>query len=477
MRFYLLKDEKGIAMVVVLGIMLILTVLAFATMAVSENDLVSSSHDKESMEALHIAEAGVQKSLWQLEKYGNAMSPKTFSINVGNGTANVNAIQSGSDQWYWTIESTGTCGTAHRKLKVTVFNFSIWNMNMALGSNKSLATGGNGILGTTSIDGPFYVRGNVELSGNSSITTGPLFIKQGSLVFLNNSATLGTQSVPVSAYIEPVGSNGDIVDKNGGLILSNPNQNQVFLSSLSNQVPDIQLPPIDSMASYRQQAALESTETPAPSTYHDTQVSVDPAVSGGYKVLDDDGAIATGNKSLRHTYHFDSSVSDFGTTTCGLAWIGHKLYVNGTVYVDGNLVIGDGLNDEVLYTGNGTLIVNGEIKINGKLRADTATHNMDGTHALGLVSNDEIEIDIHGSNIADKNNPDVTGAFYATKEIEIEQNNTTFVGSMIAGTLDFASGTNNSHLFTDDSLPTFLPPSLPGSTSFLAMTTSWREVN
>jgi hypothetical protein len=48
---------------------------------------------------------------------------------------------------------------------------------------------------------------------------------------------------------------------------------------------------------------------------------------------------------------------------------------------------------------------------------------------------------------------------------------------MIAGILDFAGNVNNSHIFTDDSLPDFLPPSLPGSTKFLTMTTSWREVN
>lgn len=479
MRVFLFKDEKGIAMVVVLGIMLILTTLAFAAVAISENDLASSSHDRDSTEALHIAEAGVQKALWQLEQFGNSMNPKTFTIAVNSGTAEVNAVQDMGQNWYWTIESTGTYGNARRKIKVTVFNFSMWNMNIATGSNKSLASGGNGILGTASVDGPFYVRGNIELSGNSSITGGPLFIKTGSLVLLNNSATLGLPGSPVSAFIEPVGNNGDIVDKDGLRILDNPNQSQVFLRQLSNQCPDIEVPPMDSLASYRNIAKSESSVPPLPSTYYqDASVSVDPNVSGGYKVLDDDGSVAMEDVGLRHTYHLDSSVSNFGSSTCGLGWDTSggtkKLHVMGTVYIDGNLVIGDNKNDTVVYDGRGTLVVNGNITIKGKLIPASAGV-MDSAHVLGLVTNEEITVDVQHSGGTGRDNPDIAGALFATKKVSLIQNNTTFVGSMIAGTLNFAYGTNNCHLYTDDSLPSFLPPSLPGSTKFMAMTASWRE--
>lgn len=457
----LFKEENGMAMVVVIGIMLIVTTLAFGAMAVSESDLLLSERDKESMEALHVAEAGIQKALWQLEEQGNAMSPKTFTIPVGQGTAQVNAIQDGSNSWYWTIESTGTAGESHRKIKVTVFNFSIWNMNAGLGSNKSLASGGNGIHGTTSVDGPFYVRGNIELSGTSSIRSGPLFIKTGSLVFNSASATLGEADKYVDAFIEPAEGYDDIVGVKN-------EDNQLFISRLSNQVPDIKLPPMEELSVYRERSEQESTETPV--TAHP---SANPAQSGGYKVVDDDGENETSD--IKNTYMLNKDIGSFGNAEFGWDQVNRILQVEGTVFVDGNLQIGYDDNSLTKYEGRGTIVANGNITIKGKLIPTTT--KMDNDHVLGLVTDDTIEISVNASNSEDPDNPDIAGAFFATESIRVAKNNITFVGSMIAGTLDFADKTNNSHLFTDDSLPTFLPPSLPGSTKFLAMTTAWREVN
>jgi len=473
----LLKDEKGIAMFTVIGIMLIMTVLAFGVINIAESNFKLTERDKESMEALHIAEAGIHKALWQLEQFGSGMEPKTFSIDVGNGTADVNAVQDAGSQWYWTIESTGTCGEANRKLKVTVFNFSLWNMNMGLGENSSMASGGNGILGTTSIDGPFFVRGNVELSGNSEITGGPLFIKKGTLRFMNSSSILGKPDKPIMAYIEPTDGNKDIVDRHGNHL--EPGHPQVSVSMLSNQVPDLKMPPLDSLTTYRERAASESV---GECTAYPGIITVQSQLTG-YKVLDNDTALSTGDVKARPMYTINSSVNSFGNELDKFAWdkTNKRLYVNGTVFVDGNLTIGDSADSEITYYGRGTIVVNGEIFIKGQLRppwdAEKGTYDMNGSHVLGLVTEETIYIDINGGNAQPtKSIPDIAGAFFATKKVKISANNTSFVGSMIAGVLDFADGTNNSHLFTHESLPSFLPPSLPGSDGFLAMTASWREV-
>ncbi|MHB8840310.1 MAG: pilus assembly PilX family protein [Candidatus Aquicultor sp.] len=475
----IIKDEQGIAMVVVVGLMLIITALAFGAIAVSESDLKLSARDQDSMQALHVADAGIQKTLWQLEQYGNSIPEKKFTVPVGNGTASVNATQDSGSQWYWTIESSGTCGEAHRKVKVTVFNFSLWNLNMGLGQNNSLASGGNGLLGTTSIDGPFYVRGNVQLTGNSSITGGPFFVKTGTLRFMDNGSNLGTESSPVAAYIEPADGNEDILDKQGDPL--NPGDPQVKVSQLSNQCPDIQLPPMDSQSSYWTTACNESSPTGGSiPEYRET---------GGFtsgthlnKVLDTDmGGPTNQPVEARHMYLLNNSAEDFGSTT-GFGWdkVNRKLYVNGTIFVDGNLTIGDSMSGAITYYGRGTIVANGTITINGQLRPPydplKGAYDINGTHVLGLVTDETIDINTLGSGSCDRSSPDVSGAFFASKEVKINQNNTTFVGSMIAGVLNIADSTNNSHLFTHPSLPDFLPPSLPGSTKFLAMTSSWREV-
>lgn len=479
----LIADERGIAMFTVVGIMLIMTVLAFGAITIAENDITLTERDKESMEALHVAEAGIHKALWQLEKFGSAMEPKTFIINVGNGTAQVNASQGEGSQWYWTIESTGTVGSANRKLKVTVFNFSLWNMNMGLGENNSMASGGNGILGTTSVNGPFYVRGNVELSGNSEITGGPFFLKTGTLRFMDNGSTLGKADKPIAAYIEPADGNKDIVDKQGNhMDPSDPKQKQVYVSLLSNQVPDIKLPPLDPLSTYRATAASES-ENPCITAYSRHPIIKDKSQLSGNKVLDTDFAISTGELSSRTTYVIDSNTESFGLEAGKFAWdkVNKKLYVDGTIFVDGNLTIGDSANSEITYYGRGTIVANGDITVKGKLRPpwdpEKGTYDMNGSHVLGFCTEETIYISINGANAQPtKSQPDIAGAFFATKKVKISSNNTSFVGSIIAGLLDFADGTNNSHIFTHESLPSFLPPSLPGSDGFLAMTASWREI-
>ncbi|MDP2210794.1 MAG: hypothetical protein Q8J63_03525 [Candidatus Aquicultor sp.] len=471
----LFDDERGIALLTVIGVMLIVTILSFGVITIAKSDLVLSERDEEYTEALHVAEAGIQKALWQLEQLGSTMEPRTFTINVGDGLAEVNAVQDVGSQWYWTIESTGTSGQMKRKLKVSVFNFSLWNMNMGLGEANSMASGGNGILGTTSIDGPFYVRGNVQLSGSSEITGGPFFIKTGTLRFMNNSSTLGKPAEPIAAYIEPADGNEDILDKHGNPL--EPGDPQVNVSQLSNQVPDIKIPPLESLSTYRTRAASESEET---CTAYPGIIATQSGDSG-YKVLDNDTNLESGTLNSRPMYYINSTINDFGVPGGEFAWdnTNKRLYVDGTIFVDGNLTIGDSANSEISYYGRGTIVVNGEIFVNGKLRPPfhNGSYDMDGSHVLGLVTAETIYVDISGSNSnPTRDVPDITGAFFATKKVQISTNNTSFVGSMLAGMLDFADGTNNSHLYTHEALPSFLPPSLPGSEGFLTMTASWREV-
>lgn len=473
----LIDDEKGMAFFVVIGIMAIVTVLGFGIMTIAQNDFSLNERDRESMQALHVAEAGIHKALWQLELQGSEMDPRTFTVNVGDGLAQVNAMQDPNNQWYWTIESTGTLGLASRKLKVTVFNFSLWNMNMGLGEADSMASGGNGIHGTTSVDGPFYVRGNVELSGSSEIIGGPLFIKTGTLRFMNNGSTLGKPGELIAAYIEPADGNEDILDKQGNPL--EPGDLQVNVSILSNQVPEIKLPALEPLSDYRKRAASESVDVC--STY--PGIIVEQAELSGYKVLDDDTAYSTGDVATRPMYTINGNTGSFGLEVGKFAWdsAGKNLYVDGTIFVDGNLTIGDDANSEITYYGKGTIVVNGDIYINGKLRppwnAGEGTYGMDSTHVLGLVTDENIYVNISGSNSnPTRDIPDITGAFFASKKVEFTSNNISYVGSLIAGMLDFGDGTNNSHLFTHSQLHSFLPPSLPGGDRFLAMTASWREI-
>ncbi len=499
-----LLDNKGFAMIVVVGTMLVLSALALGLTAVVINDLVLSAREMDSVKALHVAEAGIQKALWQLETQGNNMEPKNFTLVSADGTATVSSLQ-GIHDWLWGILSVGQSGPITRKIKVTVYNFSLWNMNMSISEApdpQSLPAGGNGINGTTSVTGPFYVRGTVQLSGNSFIEKGPLFIKEGSLKFMDGSSKVGrpvdgdTSNDPdwIEVYVEPYGDNLAISDQHGDPVSPYPDSNQLYASKVSNRVPNLQLPELDENWVYRNRAGSESTETAVLTSYPGIY-SMSPVTEGGYyvagyKVIDNNtidnqsmevklSELSSGSEQPSFGLEPPASDREFGWDS-----VNKVIFLKGTTYVDGDLYLGGKFSSQGVYSadknkvlkyqGNGTLVVNGDVYIGSNLEPIGGFPN---PHVMGLVVFGNINILMSGDNAnPTQADPDISGAYYTKNEIVFEANNISFMGSMIAGVLNFGGASRNAHLFTHPQLPNYLPPTLPGSTQFLTATTAWREV-
>ncbi|MBE0447743.1 MAG: hypothetical protein IBX64_06545 [Actinobacteria bacterium] len=477
----LLKDESGMAVIIVASIMAILAIVGFGVIVTAKNDFPLTERDRSSMKALHVAEAGINKALWAIGQYGSE-TPRSFRVDVANfanvdtGTAEVTVIPDLDTGWIWTITSTGNYRNSKRILKVCVFSISMWNMHMGLGQADSIVTTSNGTQGTTSVTGPFYARGNLLLSGNTSIEGGPLFVKDGTVYLENNAVSIGTSTDKILAYIEPMASNAAIWDPKAGREVA-LSDDRVHIKKLSNQVPNIPLPLLKQLSVYREHAAQESEENVVP--YPGIISKWAPPLSG-YKVLDNDTELSTGNVASRRTYTINSSTGNFGIAGGEFAWDkgGKKLYIDGTIFVDGNLIIGDTANSEINYYGKGTIVVNGDITIKGRLRPE-APYHMSSDAVLGLVTGESIYIDTSGgggNNKVTRDVPDVCGAFFATKKVQFLRNNISFVGSLISGLLDFGSN-NNNHLFTYDSLPYILPPNMPGGNEYITVTSSWREIS
>jgi hypothetical protein len=428
------------------------------------------------METLHIAEAGTHRALWELGQFGR-VEETTFTVPVGKGNAVVVAEQNPTTKILWKVKSTGKLRGAQRTVVCYVFNMSIWNMNMGLGDADSIVTSSNGTQGTTSVTGPFYARGDISLSGNSAINCGPLFVKEGTLKFLNNATSLGSEGNPVAAFIQPaIDGNAAIWDEKAQRELE-PGDPGVYVDPMSYICPNITLPPLRQLEAYRDYAAQESEENVV--AYPGIRNTYEPPLSG-YKVLDNDTALSVGDVASRPMYTIGSRTGSFGTPGGEFAWDkdGRRLYVNGTVFVDGNLTIGDSANSEINYYGKGTIVVNGDIYINGRLRPPTYPYTMSDENVLGLVTDESIYIDItSGNSTPSQYMADLCGAFFATRKVKFLSNNVSFVGSMISGMLDFGGSNNNNHLFADGNLPNILPPNMPGGNDYITVTSSQSEIN
>ena len=456
----ILRNETGSALFIALGAILILTVLSIGVMAIAQYDIKASGRTKKSTQALHVAEAGIDKALWELKQLGTVSS--SFEVTTSLGTATVSSTQDAQEQYLWTITSTGEAsGGVERIIKVKVFNLSYWNMIMAA---ESLTAGGGGLNGTTSIDGPFYVRGNLDLGGGAELTGGPLFVKDGIMDLTTSACAVGTESEPIPLYLEQ-GMTGHI--------------DVVHYSSLSYDTPNISLP--DFGQADMQDLLYEARDQSIDNNKGYAEVAADESISdsrkysgvssGYYKVVDNNTEVTSPLGTGVHSLTIDSSTPSFGdpgteaSPEDDFAWdLSTKtLTIRGTVYVDGPVTV----STDIEYQGNGAIIANGDITIENDIEA---ADTFPASSCLGLISPGTIYIDNPTSNSS--LTPNLEAAIFGLQAVII-QKTICIKGSILTQNLEFAHP--NGHLLTATDLPGYLPEAMPGSTENLTLVTGWHE--
>lgn len=466
--------DDGSVLVAVLGIMLVFTLMAVAAYTTADSSLFASEREKNSMQALHAAEAGMDTAQWAIRALGNQVD-SSMTVPVEGGEASVSVIPVNSYQYK--VMSTGSTfknRRATRTLTSKVFYVSLWNFVMGAGS---LAAGGGGALvGNTSVNGPFYIRGDLPLSGATNIQGGPLFVKKGSIT-ITGAARVGQQgSPPGSGWIDVFVDGTHPVPGTGR-----------FFANIDQSVPDLQLPPLtqtkmennyaeakdESVDGYKGKPTL-GLQSPMEQAgiYPD---SPNHLVQGGahyYKVIDNDGVV-NGTSGLT----LSATTTSFGDPSLGpdFAWVKPgssasgkgELHVLGTVFVDGPLTI----STDVRYRGNGTIVCNGNITVNNELLPLGVYPTED---ALGLTTPDIINTTVNSGNNPNPgySDADIAGAWYAGQEMRF-QNNIVVRGSILTNVLTFTG--NNNHVLTDPQLPAHLPPSMPGGTERIVFPTRWHE--
>lgn len=460
------RSERGVTVPVVMAAMVVLTALAIGAWTASSQNFFMSDRDKYEAQALNIAEAGLEAAVWQLKTKGNEMTfPATLTYTHPQGTATVTIEEQGWNDYEVVSRGVTTNGKSARWVKTHVFYLSLWNFLMGAGS---LTAGGGGVNGTTSVKGPFYVRGNLRLSGNSEIMDGPLFVRNGDLN-LTGSSRVGDASTPtrVPCYID--GSHPPLNDPD-------------FYATLSTNVPDLSLPPLrdNEMQGYYNTASYQSRDMVLGDTSSTAAEDNDgwPSVgnwvvpwagSPGYKVVDNDAAPGSLGEGSYGGLTFSSALAAFGRVADqDFAWDPSTnpmtLVVRGTVFVDGPVTFTGDINQ----VGNGTIVANGRITIDDGLKgAGYPSQNV-----LGLVTPTEIVINTNDSH-SDEENPALNGAYFATQRIAFNGNQAYIRGSLLSGNLTFAHP--NIHIVTDPQLPSFLPKAMPGSTQMLTFPTHWQE--
>jgi len=480
--------DDGFALVAVIGVIAIVTVVAVAGFAVSQQVLAESERVTDESRAFQVAQSGLDRELATFDK-ANLTSghfERTGSTPDGVYTITVDSVGG----FEYLITSVGTTIDGRVESVTQRFYYlDLWDMNIGAGQSSPMG-GGRGFNGNATIEGPLYIRGTLDLSNaNTVYEGGPLFVKDGDLL-VGGSATLGDAS-PIDLFLT-------------GTIGGNRPQN-CYYKSLSTSVPDIELPWIDDdyLDRMYQQAIDESTDnymgyesrgiaameavggdpttytfydadndgvaeitrvrapaSPAPSSTHYKYIGASggrSALNSGNYFLDIDtdpfGAWDGNGYPLGSGLHDDfayNPAADFdqnGTIDGGL------LYVEGTVFIDGDLHLGQNVQ---AYAGNGTLVVNGDVFIGGDIEP-VGTGEISAENCLGIAATGDVTIgdNAHSGNVRAR----LEGAVFANGEVALYHTQSSFEGSILCDTL--YGDKPDIHIKTNPDLPQFIPSSMP----------------
>lgn len=518
-------DESGVALITVLGVIMVVTALAFGSYTIAQQALTEANRVQDETSAYRAAASGLDRELATFQEKGLSESyPKRGSTGDGTYTLTVEPI--GASRYRLVSEGIGKDGSRERVAQEFYF-LNLWKMNFAGTGNQTLVSGADKVTGGSNIVGPFYMKGKLTLDSSMSVQEGPIFVYKGDIVRTAGGVRFGTKDLRVDVFCGQDWSTLPDGEK------------KVFLGNVDSAVPEINTPPLtqEMLEAYASTARAESVDnnmgpkkegvppipihecnSVAPSASDYTAASYTSLYSASlrrqasttnanYKFIGAaDGEIATvGNGT--HNFTLDATTPSFGwwgPTYAGsslptgyvnlpsayptgvygtnihddFAWdqSTKTLYIEGTVFIDGDLTI----NPHVNYVGNGTFVVNGDVTINGLLRpAGTSAQARQNKWALGITTPNGITFTCNTGQMSGGNptaeeirarTPDVAGAFYATKYVVIPEK-LLVQGSVVTG--EIRSGKNNIWLVTNPMLPEYLPDSLPGSAGGMMTPTRW----
>ncbi|HAL29874.1 MAG TPA: hypothetical protein DCP20_04045 [Coriobacteriia bacterium] len=529
----MLVDDHGVALVTVLGIGVIISILAVTSYAIASQALHESVQMENDTKAFRAASSGLDEALSTFSE-ATAVAMDTNGPIVGStpdGTYSLSIEDVGDSEWVLTSVGSGPDGTTET-VQQRFYFINLWEMNLSTGSG-SLMSGSSALHGTSSIVGPFYMQGDLNIQANMAVLEGPLFVRNGVIRRKNPNSWLGMVTEPIKVYCDgnPVDGLPAIPENTGN---GSGKGTGVYVSTRVSKVPPITLPPIDQVAmeEFAQRAKDESFDNLMGSTglinletdiendparYDDMQppntatwsrTMANPGSSQPYKFIGPESGVVSdmGEGSTGLTIG-NTSFGAWGSvnTTDGVMIAGPGptgvdsypanrwddfaynaatgvLYVSGTVFVDGPVTFNRS-SGPITYVGNGTIVANGDIILESDLRPyGTNVQGENNEWALGLVTPGDLWFNQGGNNpmagTSASNRealrdlaPNYAGAYYSLGTTHFTSNNMLVRGTVLSTQMDFQK--NNCILVTNPLLPDYLPDSLPGAGSGILAPGLW----
>ncbi len=486
----MLRQENGMALVMALGMMAVLTAVAATLFSYTTSNSRTAAYGRTKQKAAAAAEAGVNSAVSVLGlSTNNALDPCLLHppTNPSGYTCASNAAfqatyDGGTVQWYgtfdqsaqvWTVRSAASfpnptgpgaapvTGRLTATVPITanqndVANTAVWNYIVATKTSNSTTCDVN-LANTVIIDEPMYVAGNLCMNNSGQIlqpTSTPVkLITLGKLILMSPQTSVGTSSQPIFE--------ADIGGGCASLITSTTHpctsSDKVYASTLLNSATPMTLPVVDDANAYL--TAKPGPKNPCSIT------------SGTPPVWDNDSTLNTAtypNGSVPAAFNLtpgtdytcratDSSGNivgqlDWNNTTKTLTIKG-KMYIDGSVYSDNGVVN--------LYSGSATLYLTGTFSITNSTKICGATAGALCVFNSWTPNSNMLVVVAHGDNgggysVAMSNSTKWQGGFFAKNGIDLGQSSID-EGPMFASTINLGNSVQVMPLPTITNLPLGAP--------------------
>jgi hypothetical protein len=376
------SDDRGIALVMTMGTLLVTSVILVTVIQYSSSAGRGAHKSKADQTAYALAEAGVNNAMAVLA------NPDNNALNSTLLPSRTTAYEGGSVTWSgsynpfnarWTITSvssvrnpTGpTASPVSRRIVAQVdviptlsqpLNSSAWNYIYSRGTGNTCDMT---LQQSVAINSPLLVQGNLCLQNSASLLKGPILV--GGNVTMTDGNTIGTTTTKVSSA-----AIGGICSK------SNPQSASqspctggaavhIYADAVFSNPPAIPPPNVDWDAWY-------ANGNPGPYYPCTTTSGTPPAFESGDQGVLPNVDLTKRNNSIVSVVDL-TPASSYSCHTVGgdLTWnaITKVLSVNGTMYIDGSAKIENGAVNS--YTGFATIYLSGTLLIkNSSMCAEIA---------------------------------------------------------------------------------------------------------
>lgn len=494
-------DDSGIALLLVLGAITLMIVVATGAFFLTSQTLFETQMADQHDAAFQAANSGVMVAFADLRsRLSSRPSGGTWTGSVAASSAVYTTVATlNAAQTAYECTSTGTSRDGSSEVVVATFVVTARSASsLPWGNNVFYFAGytGGTLVGNGTMTGPFYVAfpegGQASLDFGSSgggFVDGPVFVENGSLTIKSSPPS------PIEVY------------STGSVLLAGTAKNRPDLIidrgwDTAKRVPITLIDAPSFLATSLQHATAQSSDNVMGDTTVPNYEANPAGAAGSYTALATNppndrpaGWVRVRAPGAGEAYKVVSGNLTIGPAAWG-SWSGdghypttidlhddwaydsrdHVLYVEGTVYIDGDLTFDAG-GATITYVGNGTIACTGDVSVRSSVVPATAagsdgTPDPDPRHLLCIFAG--------GSLTTDANNVQLTAACYTTGVLSVDANNDSLKGSFVAER-GLAGLENGARITAVPAVGTYVSPGMPvwgsGGASSPGLTmTGWRRL-